>query len=44
MPMTVLGDATALHRLYLAAKPSLVGVDVDRPPCPYTILWSTTVR
>jgi hypothetical protein len=29
MPVTVLGDIVVLHRLYLAAKPSRVGVDVD---------------
>jgi hypothetical protein len=29
MPETVLGDVVVLHQLYLAAKPSHVGVDVD---------------
>jgi hypothetical protein len=30
MPRTVFGDVVMLHWLYLAAKPSHVGVDVDR--------------
>jgi hypothetical protein len=29
MPGTVLRDVTSWHRLYLAVKPSHVGVDVD---------------
>jgi hypothetical protein len=33
MPGTVLGDAIMLHQRYLAAKPSHVGVDVDRLAC-----------
>jgi hypothetical protein len=34
MPGTVLGDIAALHRLYLAAKPSHVGLNVDGPAYP----------
>jgi hypothetical protein len=30
MPWTALGDVVSWHQLYLAAKPSHVGVDVDR--------------
>jgi hypothetical protein len=30
MPGMALGDIASWHRLYLAAKPSHVGVDVDR--------------
>jgi hypothetical protein len=33
MPRTVLGDVTSWHRLYLAAKPSNMGVDVDGLAC-----------
>jgi hypothetical protein len=31
---TVLGEVVVLHRLYLATKPSHVGVDVDGLTCP----------
>jgi hypothetical protein len=31
-------------RHYLAAKPSHVGVDVDRLAYPCTVLWSAAVR
>jgi hypothetical protein len=34
MPRTALGDVVMLHWLYLYAKPSLVGVDVDGLACP----------
>jgi hypothetical protein len=34
MPMTVLGDVIVLHWLYMAAKSSHVGVDVDGLACP----------
>jgi hypothetical protein len=30
----VLGDVASWHRLYLVAKPSHVGVDVDGLACP----------
>jgi hypothetical protein len=34
MPGLVLGDIVSWCRLYMAAKPSHVGVDVDRLTCP----------
>jgi hypothetical protein len=34
MPRTILGDIASWHRLYLAAKPSHVGVYVDALACP----------
>jgi hypothetical protein len=34
MPGMVLGDVTSQCRLYLAAKPFYVGVNVDRLACP----------
>jgi hypothetical protein len=34
MPGMVLGDIASQHRLYLAAKPSHMGVDVDGLACP----------
>jgi hypothetical protein len=30
--------------LYLAAKPSHMGVDVDGLACPYSVLWLVVVR
>jgi hypothetical protein len=44
MPEIVLGDVASWRRLYLAVKPSHVGVYVDGLACPSTVLWSTTVR
>jgi hypothetical protein len=34
MSDAVLGDIAVWHRLYLATKPSYVGVDVDELSCP----------
>jgi hypothetical protein len=34
MPGTILRDIASWHRLYLAAKPSHVGVNVDGLSCP----------
>jgi hypothetical protein len=44
MPEMVLGDIDSWCRLYLAAKPSHVGVNVDELACPYTVIWYVTVR
>jgi hypothetical protein len=44
MPGTVLRDIVVLHRFYLATKLSHVGVDVDRPSYPYTVLAPMGVR
>jgi hypothetical protein len=38
MSGAVLGDVASWRQLYLVAKPSHVGVDVDELACPYTIL------
>jgi hypothetical protein len=42
MSGTVLGDIASRRRLYLVAKPSYVGVDVDGLPCPlhYPMVYS----
>jgi hypothetical protein len=40
----VLGDIDVLHRLYLALKPSHVGVDVDGLACPCTVLRPIAVK
>jgi hypothetical protein len=34
MPTMALGDVALWHQLYLAAKPSHMGVDVDELACP----------
>jgi hypothetical protein len=34
MPGTILGDVASHHQLYLAAKPSHVGADMDGIACP----------
>jgi hypothetical protein len=44
LPETILGDVASWRQLYLTAKPSHVGVDVDGLACPCTILWSVAVR
>jgi hypothetical protein len=40
MPRTILGDVLAWGRLYLAAKPSHIGADVDE--LAYLLLRPTT--
>jgi hypothetical protein len=44
MPGMIFGDVASRHRLYLAAKPSHVGVDVDRLACSCTVLRFATIR
>jgi hypothetical protein len=44
MPGTVLRDVTLQHRLYLVARSSYVGVNVDGLACPCTILWFAVIR
>jgi hypothetical protein len=38
------GDIASRWQLYLAAKPSHMGVDVDGLACPCTDLWSPAIR
>jgi hypothetical protein len=40
----VLGEVVGSRRLYLAAKPSHMGVDVDGLSCPCTVLLPAGVR
>jgi hypothetical protein len=44
MPRMALVDISSRRWLYLAAKPSHMGVDVDGLANPYTVLWLVAVR
>jgi hypothetical protein len=44
MPRMVLDDVASQHRLYLAAKPSHVGVIMDGLVCPSTVLRYATIK